>query len=126
MSLKSVSVQRANYIKVINRSHPIGVLGQHTGSGRRFQQFTIARGSFAPPLVPFGKAAQLYMENAGLQRVESAVIPFHLVIIFSQLAVVPEHADLLGYVLVIRGDSSRLTAGPEVLTGIKAGGGGSS
>src|SRR6266403_3177264 len=126
MFLKPVSVQRANYVKVIDRPHPIGILGQRTGSGSRFQQFTIERGSFAPSLVPLGKAALLYMENARLQRVESTVVSFHLVIVLAQLSMVPEHADFPRHIFAIRGDSTCFATGSEVLAWVKTESGGSS
>src|SRR2546421_1743999 len=126
MFLKPISIQRANNIKVIDGSHPIGILGYIKGSGGRIKKLTIARSSFAPSLVPFRKAAQLCMENTRLQRVESAVVSFHLVIILAQLAMVPEHADFSSNVFVIRGNSTCFATGSEVLAWVKTESGGSS
>src|SRR5437660_12391522 len=101
MFLKPISIQRANNIKVIDGSHPIRILGHLKGGGGRIKKLTIALSSFAPSLVPFRKAAQLCMENTRLQRVESAVVSFHLVIILAHLAMVAERADFWSNVFVV-------------------------
>src|SRR5438552_1106191 len=120
MFLKPISIQRANNIKVIDGSHPIGILGYIKGGGGRIKKLTIACSSFAPSLVPFRKTAQLCMKNTRLQRVESAVVSFHLVIILAQLAMVPEHADFSSNVFVIRGNSTCFATGSEVLAWVIA------
>src|SRR5207245_2964964 len=126
MFLKPISIQRANNIKVIDGSYPIRILGHLKGGGGRIKKLTIARSSFAPSLVPFRKAAQFCMENTRLQRVESSVVSFHLVIILAQLAMVPEHADFSSNVFVIRGNSTCFATGSEVLAWVKTESGGSS
>src|SRR5438093_13361503 len=103
MFLKPIPIQRANNIKVIDGPDPIGVLGYLKGGGGRIKKLTIARGAFAPYLVPFRKAAQLCMENSRLQRVDPAVVSFHLVILLAQLAMVPERADFTINVFINRG-----------------------
>src|SRR5947199_10843235 len=119
MFLKPIPIQRANNIKVIDGSHPIGILGYIKGGGGRIKKLTIARGSFAPSLVPFRKAAQLCMATSRLQRVEPAVVSFPLVIILAQLAMLPEHADFPSNVFVIRGNSTCFATGSEVLAWVK-------
>ena len=66
------------------------------------------------------------MENSRLQRVEPAVVSFHLVIILAQLAMVPEHADFPSNVFVIRGNSTCFATGSEVLAWVKTESGGAS
>src|SRR5436190_1505410 len=126
MFLKPISIQRANNIKVIDGSHPIGILRYIKGGGGRIKKLTIACSSFAPSLVPFRKAAQLCMKNTRLQRVESSVVSFHLMMVLAQLAMVPEHADFTSNVFVIRRNGTCFATGSEVLARVKTESGSSS
>src|SRR5436309_7814497 len=114
MFLKPIPIQRANNIKVIDGPDPIGILGYLKGGGGRIKKLTIARGSFAPSLVPFSKEEQLCMEHSRLQRVGAAVVYFHLAIILAPFAMVPQHADYPRNVFVIRGASTCFATDSEV------------
>src|SRR5258708_11550956 len=62
----------------------------------------------------------LEVEMPRLQRVQSPVVPFNVVIVFFCLTVVADHAHLASDFLVIRGSRSSFPAGTQVLSGIKA------
>src|SRR5712692_5819351 len=70
-------------------------------------------------LVPIWEMTQLDGEKGGLQRIEPAVVAFHLVIIFVSLAVIAKHPHGSRHSFVVGGYGARFSASTQVFPGIE-------
>jgi len=90
ISLESIPLRGANDIKVINGLCPRRFMRK----GEAFdvaKELVISRSILASLLVPLGKMLQFDAKDAGLDRIESAIVPLHIVMIFFRLPVIPEY-----------------------------------
>src|SRR5271157_6563151 len=62
---------------------------------------------------------ELDAQNAGLNRIQPAVVPFHIVIVLLGLAMIAKHLDSARNITVVGRDGARFAASPQVLAGIK-------
>ena len=100
MSGKLVPLRMLHHVQVIHvrnaralgRQHQVGLVCEH---------LAILLRSRPPQLVGLGQVAQLDGQNRGLQRIEPAVVAQHLVIVLRLLAVVSQHANPLGNLIVV-------------------------
>src|SRR5579864_2891454 len=86
----------------------------------RAKELPIATGAFPALLVPLSQVPQFDSQDPRLNRVETSVVSFHVVIILLGLAVVAQHPDLARKLLVVRGDGSGFSTRPQILSWIKA------
>src|SRR5438270_8646875 len=71
-------------------------------------------------IIPIVQMAELYMENSGLNGIESSVVAFDFVVVLARLPMVAQHANSGCDVLIMRCDRACLAAGPKILARIKA------
>ena len=95
------------------------------GQARGAEELVVAGGAVAALLVPFGKVAQLDLENGGLDRVEAGVPADLVVVVAAGHAVGAQRAGVGGELWVGGGDQAGVAEGGEVFGGVEAEGGGS-
>ena len=88
------------------------------------EELVVAGGAVAALPVPFGKVAQLDLENGGLDGVEAGVPADLVVVVAAGHAVGAERAGAGGELRVGGGDEAGVAEGGEVLGGVEAEGGG--
>ena len=63
---------------------------------------------------------ELDAQDSGLNGIQSAVVPFHIVIVLLGLAVIAKHPDFASDITVVGRDGARFAAGSQVLARIEA------
>src|SRR5579864_7205149 len=74
----------------------------------------------APSIIPLRQMREFRVQDPRLDRIQSAVIPLHIVVVLLRLPMIADHADLGGECFVIGGHRSGFAAGAQVLSWIKA------
>jgi hypothetical protein len=87
---------------------------------RTGQQSIVGFSCSTPFLVPLLHRSQFDLQESGLHRVHASVVTFDQMVILLSLAVLTDDPDLFRQILVIGRDGSGLSAGAEILRGIKA------
>jgi hypothetical protein len=78
---QAVPVSGTDYVKVKDRPRPGGFVGQGHSAVGLGQQAVVPGCTFTPFGVPLCKVSQLYVEKPCLDRVESSVVAFDIVVI---------------------------------------------
>ncbi len=71
---------------------------------------------FSPLSVPFRQTPQLDVQQSGLDRVQSSVVAFHVVVILLCLAVIAQHLDFVGNASIIRSHCTCFAARSQILS----------
>src|SRR5262249_47371950 len=109
----------SNDEKVEHRPSPI----RHVGNDRPFgsrQQHSIASSGVASFSVPGGQPPQLYPKNAGLNGIETPVVPLCFVVVFRRLAVVAKHSASMRDAIVPSRNRTRFPASAEIFSRVEA------
>src|SRR5580692_10894085 len=105
--------------QVMNSPAPL-TLARQCDSILAGELFLITGGSSPALLRPLWEVLQLYSQNAGLDRVQAAIVAFNIMIIFLRLTVIAKPSDFLSQIRIVGGDRAGFSAGAQILTGIKA------
>ena len=84
------------------------------------KKLIVLSGVGAAPLICLIEVTQLDSQNCRLDAVHSAVPAHHRMVVFSNLAVIPQNPDLLLQFIIVCHDSAGLAKCAEVLARIKA------
>src|ERR1700733_16137448 len=64
--------------------------------------------------------SEFRVQQAGLEGVQSAVVPLDIVIVLLGLAMVAQHADLFRQAGIVGGDRACFAASPQILSRVEA------
>jgi hypothetical protein len=111
------TVSALDHVEVVHR---LNVLDFEWGNDPAvLQVFVIERGIPSPSLVPLRKVLQLHTEDGGLESIEPAVHPFHVMVVFFNPSVVREHSCPDRPFVVAGDDRPAVSIGAQVLAGIE-------
>src|SRR5437879_900533 len=95
MMLELVPVFGADQVEVVDSPGPSRLIGNGDAAGGEPKQLLIAIGNVPALFIPFLEMLELQSQDAGLNRIQPAVVSFEFVIILLRLPVVAIQAGIL-------------------------------
>ena len=120
MLLELIPVFGADHVEVVDSPGPSRLMGNGDAAGGEAKQLLIAIGNVPALFIPFLEMLELQSQDAGLNRIQPAVVSFEFVIILLRLPVVAQHPDFLCKLFIVGRNRARFSASAQVFSWIEA------